>query len=524
MILLNAFRPIKVSTSCTLINTIVIGLLSFALTIAWAPATSAQLSPLMNSINSTTPSRALDAGVEHLGDIEVAPIRLDGQVLFKVASPTVWDRDKPENHIPVEVRAKQIEASLNRIVGNYKIHLPLLHELETDAVYDPETLNVYVAKLNNETTIFVKDNAHPLPFPLLTVTQADAEYAGVPIEETAVAIQGEIERGLRQALQDRSPNHLGLQTLKAVLVALGTFSGSFILWILSKLLHKRDKFLKARQANEAEKSSLALNQAFDKPLDESDPTFRRLSILHEWKHQSALERRRSLIILLIWLVNRVQIILWLGGVLLVLSLFPWTKPLLWAILSLPVKLLGIWLVVGLINLLINTLLNLLEKFWNHHHIFVSEDEQRRSLRIATTLNALKDIKMTIIYLIAIIWGISVLGVPTGSILAISGLIAVALSLSVQNVVKDIVTGCLILWEDQFAVGDTIAIQNTTGHLASGLVENMNLRITQLRNLEGRLITIPNSTITQVQNMTRGWSQVDFSVEVSHELDIRLNRK
>lgn len=48
---------------------------------------------------------------------------------------------------------------------------------------------------------------------------------------------------------------------------------------------------------------------------------------------------------------------------------------------------------------------------------------------------------------------------------------------------------------------------------------MNLRITQLRDLTGRSITIPNSTITQVQNMTRSWSQVDFSIEISHGTDI-----
>jgi small conductance mechanosensitive channel len=99
------------------------------------------------------------------------------------------------------------------------------------------------------------------------------------------------------------------------------------------------------------------------------------------------------------------------------------------------------------------------------------------------------------------------------------LLVVALSFSFQNLVKDLITGFLILWEDQFAIGDTITIQNTNGYLVTGLVENMNLRITQLRDLSGRLIVIPNSTITQVQNMTRSWSQVDFSIEISHGTDI-----
>ena len=127
--------------------------------------------------------------------------------------------------------------------------------------------------------------------------------------------------------------------------------------------------------------------------------------------------------------------------------------------------------------------------------------------------------MVAIYLIAIIWGLSVLGAPVILILAASGLLVVALSFSFQNLVKDILTDFLILWENQFAIGDTIAIQNTNGQLASRLVENMNLRITQLRDLRGRLIAIPNSTIIQVQNMTRSWSQVDFLVKISHGTDI-----
>ena len=53
---------------------------------------------------------------------------------------------------------------------------------------------------------------------------------------------------------------------------------------------------------------------------------------------------------------------------------------------------------------------------------------------------------------------------------------------------------------------------------SGLVENLNLRVTQLRNSEGQLITIPNSNITDVSNLTRLWSRVDFSIVVDYNND------
>jgi small conductance mechanosensitive channel len=499
-----------------LVKAIVLSLLSFVLTIAlsiaWEPTTSAQVS---SALKPTTSSQVERAGVEHLGNIEVAPIKLDGQILFKVASPTVLIGDKQVDQIPVEVRANRIEENLNRIIGNNTIHLSPSYGIETSTAYDLKTLKIYVAKLNDTATIFARDKAHPLPFPLLTVTQSDAEYWGMPIEQVAALMQAKVEQHLHQALEERTTIYLSFQVFKAVLITLGMLAGSFVLWLLGNLLRKRDKFLKAQQTDEAERISPISSKA----TDENDPALQRLNALRRQKYQSALERRGSLISFLNWLLIWAYVILWIVGILFILSLFPWTKPLVWTILSLPIKLLGICFVVGLINLLIDALLNVLEKFWNGYHIFASEDEQRKSLRLATTISVLKDSKMVAIYSIAVIWCISVLGAPVISILAASGLLVVALSFSFQSLVKDILTGFLILWEDQFAIGDTIAIQNTNGYLASGLVENMNLRITQLRDLRGRLITIPNSTITQVQNMTRGWSQVDFSVEIAHGADI-----
>lgn len=498
------------------LKAIVPGLLSFMLTIglsiAWTSATSAQVPPALKPM----PSSQFERGeVEHLGNIEVAPFKLDGQILFKVASPTILSGDKQTNQIPVEERAKRIEENLDRVIGNNSIRLSPPYGIETSTAYDPQTLRVYVAKLNNITTIFARDSAHSLPFPLMTVTQSDAEYWGMPIEQVAALMQDKLEQHLQQALEERTTIHLSLQVFKAVLIALGLLIGSIVLWLLGKLLRKRDRLLKARQAHEAKETS----PISSKVLDENDPTLQRLNALHQQKHQSALEKRRSFISFLNWLLIWAYIIFWIVGVLIILSLFPWTKPLVWIILSLPIKLLGICFVVGLINLLIDALLNILEKAWNGYHISGSEDEQRKSLRLTTTINVLKHSKLVAIYLIALIWGVSVLGAPVVSILAASGLLVVALSFSFQSLVKDLITGFLILWEDQFAIGDTITIQNLSGVLASGLVENMNLRITQLRDLRGRLITVPNSTITQVQNMTRSWSQIDFSVEIAHGADI-----
>jgi small conductance mechanosensitive channel len=116
-------------------------------------------------------------------------------------------------------------------------------------------------------------------------------------------------------------------------------------------------------------------------------------------------------------------------------------------------------------------------------------------------------------MIGLIATLNTLRIPTRPILAGSAIIGLAISFGSQSLIKDLVNGCLILVEDQFAIGDVIDVGQF-----SGVVENLNLRVTQLRDGEGRLITIPNSTITEVQNSTRLWSQVDFSIEVAYEND------
>ena len=503
----------------SIVRGVLIGLMTLALVVGLVPAALGQLGQLP-SIPSPAAlpqsSQSPPAGVERLGNIEVTPVSLENQRLFMIASPTVWDRSKP-GQIPVEVRSQQIEANLNRVIQirSDDIQISLQQGIRSSTAYDPKTLQVYVAALNRATTIVVKDKNHPLPLQLLTVTQADAEYEGMPIDRLADSMRTTIDQRLHEALLERSTLRLGDQVVKAVLIALGTIGGSLVLWLCRKLLCARDNSLKARQTTEAAESK----QAFDQTTSEGNPSVQRLTALNARQRRSRLDRRRSAIALLQWLVFWGQVVLLGGGVLLILSLFPWTKPLSWDILSVPLKLLGIWFAVGFTNRLGDTSLTLLEKFWGRYHLLATEDGQRESLRIVTAISALKGLKIALVYLFALILGLGILGAPLSSILAVSGLIVVALSLSFQNLARDLVTGSLILWEDQFAIGDVIAIQNTAGKISTGLVENLNLRITQLRNNEGRLITIPNSTITQVENLTRSWSRVDFAIEVAYDTDV-----
>jgi small conductance mechanosensitive channel len=127
---------------------------------------------------------------------------------------------------------------------------------------------------------------------------------------------------------------------------------------------------------------------------------------------------------------------------------------------------------------------------------------------------LKGLITVLIYFFGIIWVLQTLNMAPTSILAFGTLIALAVSFGVQNVIKDLVNGLLILIEDQYAVGDLIVIGS-----ASGVVEHINLRVTQLRGDDGRLVTVPNSLVGQVDNLTRIWSRSDFLVEVAYNTDV-----
>ena len=105
------------------------------------------------------------------------------------------------------------------------------------------------------------------------------------------------------------------------------------------------------------------------------------------------------------------------------------------------------------------------------------------------------------------------GFDIGPILAGAGIVGLAVGFGAQNLVRDVITGIFILLEDQVRVND-VAIINGTG----GLVEQINLRTTVLRGLDGTVHVFPNGTITTLSNMTHGFSYYVFDIGVAYKED------
>ncbi len=127
---------------------------------------------------------------------------------------------------------------------------------------------------------------------------------------------------------------------------------------------------------------------------------------------------------------------------------------------------------------------------------------------------LQNVTKYALYFIAILMILSMFGIPTGSILAAAGVGGVAIGLGAQNMVKDVISGFFILFEDQYGVGDYVELGGKAGK-----VEALELRITKLLDFDGRVHVIPNGNITTVTNYSRNNSRAMVKISIAYEEDI-----
>jgi len=139
---------------------------------------------------------------------------------------------------------------------------------------------------------------------------------------------------------------------------------------------------------------------------------------------------------------------------------------------------------------------------------------RAAARAQTLGLVLRSIATTVIWTIAVIMILGELGVALGPLIAGAGIAGVALGFGAQSLVKDFLSGIFMLIEDQYGVGDLI----DTG-VATGTVEDITLRTTQVRDTSGTIWYIPNGTILRVGNMSQDWARAVLDVEVTADTDL-----
>lgn len=141
--------------------------------------------------------------------------------------------------------------------------------------------------------------------------------------------------------------------------------------------------------------------------------------------------------------------------------------------------------------------------------------QAREQQTRTVAGLLYSTGSGLILAVALLLILQLLGVNVTPVAAAAGLAGLAVGFGGQHLVRDLINGFFIVFEDQFVVGDTIRVGDTMGR-----VEHLTLRRTVLRDANGALITIPNGDLRAVANLSRDWSQlfVDVTIAAEHPSD------
>lgn len=188
----------------------------------------------------------------------------------------------------------------------------------------------------------------------------------------------------------------------------------------------------------------------------------------------------------------------------------WSERFNWAaVTATGLKVLGALLVAWLAYYALKLTLRRIERSLGTTPGVVTPQEQRTR----TLLSLLRSVGLVIIAVMTVFMVLGAVGVELAPLLAGAGVVGLAVSFGAQSLVKDVISGLFMLFENQFGVGDVIRIEGV-----SGAVEKMTLRVVVLRDVHGVVHIVPNGQITKVSNLTRSWARVVLDVGVAYKED------
>lgn len=135
-------------------------------------------------------------------------------------------------------------------------------------------------------------------------------------------------------------------------------------------------------------------------------------------------------------------------------------------------------------------------------------------RANTLWSVLRRLTILVVGATVVLFVFSVWGLSLAPLLGVGTVMAAALGFGAQDLVKDFLSGLFILAEDQFQIGDVVTIAGT-----SGVVEDIQLRVTVLRDLEGNVHFVPNGHITVASNFTSKFAQPVIDIGIAYETDV-----
>ncbi len=453
--------------------------------------------------------------VNQIGNIHYAEVRLDGYPLIQVTAEVPSDIDEnAEDRLPVELRVERIQNQLNSVISHPS--------------FDPNQAELIPSILNDQTVLIYTGRNRPVV--LLTVTDLDARLADRTIEELAEIWRHDILEALIRAWRQRQPPYLLQQAWTAAQILARVIVISTILFLLQRTLQQRSRAIKNRLVIAAE---ITQDQA---PFpSEASPAFQhqRETLPDQAPYGNVIDIQHLISLRHLLLINKLpeqllfwgQVSLWIMGSIRILYLFPQTREVGTWVLGIPWVLLIIILILSTLSRLFHLITGFMISRWLREKLLNANEirAKRFDARAQTYLSALHGVEDRLLLLIGMFSFLYIINIPLSSLLTGAGVLGVIVSIGAQGLVKDFISGCLILFEDQYALRDWVSINGVFGE-----VVYMNLRVTKLRNLEGSLISIPNGTITLAENLTNEWANVNFQVDVDYQIDpekvLKLMRK
>lgn len=144
--------------------------------------------------------------------------------------------------------------------------------------------------------------------------------------------------------------------------------------------------------------------------------------------------------------------------------------------------------------------------------FLSPSAEKK--REDTLITVFEGILKALIWFIAIFMIVAEFGVNIGPLLAGAGVVGLAIGFGAQYIIRDFFTGLFIILENQYRVGDVVCVDNICG-----TVEDINLRMTILRDVDGAVHHIPNGEIKIATNKTKGFARVNLIIGVAYDTDV-----
>jgi len=154
---------------------------------------------------------------------------------------------------------------------------------------------------------------------------------------------------------------------------------------------------------------------------------------------------------------------------------------------------------------------IIRKVIQKNHFLSKEAEEKRE---NTLIRVFSMTLKVFVWLIALMMIISELGLNIGPILAAAGVAGLAFGFGGQYLIRDIISGLFIILENQYRVGDIVCLSEKCG-----LVEDINLRLTTLRDLDGTVHHIPNGEIKSASNLSKYFSRVNLDVGISYSSNL-----